>query len=93
MRPPDTAERRPGGGGVQDGHGGGNVNAILRDATLIAADIRRRRDAAHRLPPLASGYRDPIDALAELIGPDRADCCRGMYGNNGKWQPCCRGAA
>jgi hypothetical protein len=94
MRPPDTAERRPGGGGAQDGHGGGNVNAILRDATLIAAGIRRRRDAAGRLPPLAGGYRDPLDALAGKPIPRRAIECPGMFGDGGKWQPCCgRGAA
>ena len=90
----DTAERRPRRkGGAQDGHGGGNVNAILEDASLIAADMRRRREAAHRLSPLADGYRDPIDMLAGLPVADRAGCCRGMYAANGRWVACCRGAA
>jgi hypothetical protein len=92
---PETAERRPRRkGGAQDGHGGGNVNAILEDASLIAADMRRRREAAHRLPPLASGYRDPIDALAGLPIPALPQPCRGMFGEGGTWRPCCgRGAA
>ena len=30
----------------------------------IAAQLRRRRAAALRLPPLPSGYRDPLDELA-----------------------------
>jgi hypothetical protein len=30
----------------------------------VAVQLRRRREAALRLPPLQSGYRDPIDELA-----------------------------
>jgi hypothetical protein len=91
MAPPE-AERRPRReGGVQnDDHGDGNV----LNATVAPAAMRSRREAAHRLPPLASGYRDPIDMLADLPVADRADCCRGMYEGNGRWRPCCgRGAA
>lgn len=82
--PPDRAERRPGGGGAQDAHGGG-----IKGSLAVAADMRRRREAAGCLPPLASGYRDPLDALAGLPITEAA-CCRGMFGGGGKWQPCCR---
>jgi hypothetical protein len=54
----------------------------------VPGDMRRRREAAHRLPPLASGYRDPLDQLAGLP-ITRADCCRGMFSDGGKWQQCC----
>jgi hypothetical protein len=30
-----------------------------------AAQLRRRREAALRLPPLESGYRDPLDAMTK----------------------------
>jgi hypothetical protein len=90
----DITERRPRreGGAPDDAHGDGNVTDIVTGATLIAADMRRWREAAHRLPPLASGHRDPLDTLAGLPIVDRGDCCRGMFGDGGKWQPCCRGA-
>jgi len=55
--------------------------------------VRRRREASDRLPPLASGYRDPMDMLAGLPIPARPQPCRGMFGANGNWQLCCRGAA
>jgi hypothetical protein len=55
--------------------------------------MRRRRDAALRLPLPASGHRDPLDKLAGLPITDRDDCCRGQFGAGGKWQQCCRGAA
>jgi excisionase family DNA binding protein len=58
-----------------------------------AGQLTRRRDAALRLPSLASGHRDPLDALSGLPIIDRDDCCRGMFDGGGKWQPCCRGAA
>lgn len=32
---------------------------------IVAEQLRRRRDAASRLPPLADGRRDPIDAPPE----------------------------
>jgi hypothetical protein len=59
----------------------------------VAASLRRRRDAAWRLPPLASGYRDPIDQLAGLAIPKRPQPCRGEYIGNGRWRPCCRKCA
>jgi hypothetical protein len=81
----DTAERRPGRGGVPDA---ANVNV------MVNLDLRRRRDAAWRLPPLDDGTRDPIDALAGKPIPQRPIECPGMFGDNGKWKPCCgRGAA
>jgi hypothetical protein len=81
----ETNERRPGEGGVQDDDHGG-----IKGSLAVAAGIRRRRDAAWRLPPLASAYRDPIDMLAGLPIPARPQPCRGMFGSGGKWQPCCR---
>ena len=33
------------------------------DAERIAVQLRRRRLASYRLPPLASGFRDPLDGL------------------------------
>jgi hypothetical protein len=85
----ETNERRPWEGGVQDDDHGSGTKATL----AVAADMRRRRDAAGRLPPLASGYRDPLDALAGLPITE-ADCCRSQFGAGGQWQPCCgQGAA
>jgi hypothetical protein len=85
--PPDTAERRPvDGGGAQDA---ANVEARV----AAAANVRCRRAASWRLPPPETGRRDPLDQLAGLPITDRGDYCGGMYGDGGKWQPCCRGAA
>lgn len=39
--------------------------------TPVAAQLRRRRDAALRCPPLPCGHRDPLD-------PGHLDRCRGM---------------
>jgi hypothetical protein len=70
--PPDTAERSPAEGSVPDeALGGGYVTASLPpaadtgldDAAGYVADLRRRRQAAWRLPPLADGYHDPLDCL------------------------------
>lgn len=57
-----------------------------------AASLQRRRDAALRLPPLASGHRDPLDALAGLpVGADWV--CHGVErGSNGWRRCCCNGA-
>ena len=60
------------------------------DPNPVAVMGRRRRAASWRLPPLASGHRDPLDAPAGLPVPDRNACCRGQFGAGGKWQPCCR---
>lgn len=87
--PPDKERRPPGQekAADQDAHGGG-INATI----ATAADMRRRRKAAHRLPPLATGYRDPIDMLAGLPVPARPQPCRGELTPAG-WRPCCgRGA-
>jgi hypothetical protein len=83
---PDTRQRRP------HHKGAATVDQATDDLT-VAGEIRRRREAAHRLPPLGSGYRDPLDELAGLPITDRGDACRGMFTGNGRWVPCCRGAA
>jgi hypothetical protein len=41
---------------------------IVAEHESIAAQLRRRREASYRLPPLADGHRDPLDGLA---GGDR----------------------
>jgi hypothetical protein len=48
---------------------------IEHDALVVQlrAELRRRRDAALRLPPLADGHRDPLDRLAGLPVPRAAD--------------------
>jgi hypothetical protein len=80
----DTKERRPPGRKAADQ----DAANVTRSITA-AADVRRRRAASWRLPPLASGYRDPIDALDGLPIPRRGDYCRGMFNGSGKWVPCC----
>lgn len=83
MRP--DAERRPRReGGAQDA---ANVNA-----RVTVTPLRRRRPAARRLPILATGHRDPLDGLAGPPIPDRP-CARAVIGLDGRWRPCCRGAA
>jgi hypothetical protein len=39
-------------------------------AETIATQLRRRREASRRLPPLQSGHRDPLDELAGLGAGD-----------------------
>jgi hypothetical protein len=61
----DTAERRPGKGGVQD-DAGSNVETSLPpdpgiDPDELAKQLRRRREASRRLPPMPCGHRDPLD--------------------------------
>jgi hypothetical protein len=66
---PDTAERSPAEGSVLDGSAGSDYvetsvpPATDADRDDIAAQLRRRREASWRLPPLKSGYRDPLDHL------------------------------
>jgi hypothetical protein len=86
--PPDTAERRPRheGGALDDAHGGGITIRVT------APPMRRRRQAARRFPPLASGHRGPLDALAGLPVPGRP-CCRAVLGPDGRWRACCGHAA
>jgi hypothetical protein len=57
-------ERRPGAGGRGDAGdllGGGVSTENLPD------QLRRRRAASWRLPPLADGRRDPLDSADEPI--------------------------
>jgi hypothetical protein len=79
---PDTksSPRRATGG--QDA---ANVTAIV-----TASPMRRRRATSWRLPVLASGLRDPIDALAEN-SPRPRRCARAVIGLDGRWRQCCHG--
>jgi hypothetical protein len=84
--PPDTAERRPVGrtGAQNDARGDGNVNAIL-DAWRCWSWRTRH----------ACGCPTADDCL--LVSPlpvHDPQPCRGMFGDGGRWRPCCgRGAA
>jgi len=91
--PPDNESRPPGGKGGD--HDAANVTTIVTcagdDDRELAAQLRRRRESAWRLPPLESGHRDPLDGLARLpIGP--AQECHGAERGPESWQPCCRSA-
>ena len=46
-------------------HGGESIVSDSDAASVedIAAQLRRRREASYRLPPLADGRRDPLDPL------------------------------
>jgi hypothetical protein len=62
-------ERRPRREGGDHEVAGGNVNNIVppeADADLddIAAQLRRRRAASWRLPPMPCGHHDPLDCRA-----------------------------
>jgi hypothetical protein len=71
-----------------------NVKATTTalDTASVATPMRRRREAARRLPILAGGDRDPLDKLRLPI--TRRPCARAVIGLDGQWHPCCgRGAA
>lgn len=73
---------------------GGALDGYTSMPRVAAEQVRRRREAARRLPALDSGQRDPLYDLAAL--PIRADepCSRGQLGPGGTWLPCCgRGVA
>jgi len=57
----DRPRARPGGGrtGSRNDPLGGGITS-----TIAAAQLRHRREAAWRLPPLCDGHRDPLDAEA-----------------------------
>ncbi len=40
-----------------------NLQAADDAVRELAEQLRRRREASWRLPPLADGYRDPLDRL------------------------------
>jgi hypothetical protein len=71
MPPPDKDDRRPRAESADQDGAGGNVETNLPpDAAAVpdelaeyVAQLRRRREASWRLPPLESGYRDPLDQL------------------------------
>ncbi len=46
--------------------------AIMPSADDVAAQLRRRREASWRLPPLRNGYRDPLDSYRCACEPGRA---------------------
>ncbi len=60
--PPNAERRPPAGGGAQDA---ANVSTIVTgaddDVRELAEQLRRRREASWRLPPLACGHHDPLD--------------------------------
>jgi len=80
---PNRNPRRATGG--QDDARGDGITPI------VSHDLRRRRDAGWRLPPLDDGARDPLDILAGQSIPSQPIECPGMFGDGGKWQRCCRG--
>lgn len=41
-----------------------DIDNLPADIDSIPQQLRRRREASLRLPPLADGYRDPLDTLA-----------------------------
>lgn len=54
----NSNERRPGGKSeAAESFGGDEVQSTTDHSPL--AQMKRRREAALRLPPLATGYRDP----------------------------------
>lgn len=57
---PGNGERGPTGAPPdQQHHVHHDVRASVDDAVAIPEQLRRRRDASYRLPPLESGVRDP----------------------------------
>jgi hypothetical protein len=61
VRPPEVVSNQ---GAEEKAPADGLSDAIVAEPDSVAGQSRRRREAAHRLPPLADGYRDPLDALA-----------------------------
>lgn len=43
---------------------GSNNEMGDQPTSTVAEDLRRRRDAADRMPPMLCGHRDPLDCLA-----------------------------
>ena len=88
MGPPDKPRGRPAKAASRDDAHGGSI-----EDSVTVGYLRRRREAAWRLPVLASGYRDPLNALAGLPHRRSEPCCRAVLTAAGTWGPCCRGAA
>jgi hypothetical protein len=75
VRPPGDAAARAGNpGGRTDHHQADEAE------TTVAEDLRRRRVAADRLPPMPCGHRDPLECLAghDDGGDERGDQGDGM---------------
>lgn len=68
------------------------VTGRTADPGELAAQLRRRRSAGWRLPPLEDGRRDPLDALAGLPAR-RVHRCAGVEFTAAGVRPCCRRAA
>lgn len=45
----------------------------------VAEQLRRRRAASRRCPPLADGRRDPLDTCTEPIAPGEIDSWRAAW--------------
>jgi hypothetical protein len=88
---PDTRERRPRPeGGAQDA---ANVTARVASGEAGGRELAALRCWTWRAWHLC-GCPTADDCLLHktlLIHPEQP--CRGMFGDGGKWQPCCRGAA
>jgi hypothetical protein len=73
----------------------GNPGRIQGNATsgagtsVTVSPMRRRRDAANRLPVLPSGYHDPLDEARQPV-KQPGTCDRAVLGADGKWRRCCR---
>ncbi|MFI1449069.1 hypothetical protein [Streptomyces virginiae] len=52
------------GGGFQKDTAAGGSTAVT-----VPQQLRRRREAAYRCPPLDCGHRDPLDCAATATGP------------------------
>jgi hypothetical protein len=93
------ADRPPGQN--RDGPRKGRLHAVPLPTDTGSPTVTqmwwRRQEAALRLPPLACGCRDPL--ICDLArwcpywdGPRSEPVpwqCPGMFGANGRWQPCC----
>ena len=65
--PPDITTAAPGTGTAAHTQPNTHQTGASTRATISSpVGVRRRREAAHRLPPLAGGDRDPLDGLAGL---------------------------
>ncbi|MFD3698502.1 hypothetical protein ACFWUZ_20525 [Streptomyces sp. NPDC058646] len=45
------------------------TTASLPQRTTVAQQLRQRREASYRCPPMDCGHRDPLDCAATADGP------------------------
>jgi hypothetical protein len=57
---------------------GGQNRPRRTTTTTIPAQLRRRRDAAHRCEPLESGHRDPLDLTTTRHASITTDTARSL---------------